>query len=85
MLFVVRTDARKDLVWLGDLVDSVPEYSKTFAAKGRYGDYTDAWEVVRNGVLYIKIDDDVVSSVFNAHKITNHRRFSSKTIQLGPS
>jgi hypothetical protein len=70
VLFVVRTDARKDLVWLGDLVDSVPEYSKTFAVKGRYGDYTDAWKVVQNGVLYVKIDDDVVRSAFlNAQKM----------------
>lgn len=48
---------------MGELVDSVPEYFKTFAAKGRYGDYTDAWNVVQNGVVYVKIDDDVVCAI----------------------
>ena len=48
---------------MGELVNTVPEYSKTFAAKGRYGDYTDAWNVVQNGVIYVKIDDDVVCAV----------------------
>ena len=62
MLFIIRTDKVKDLIWVGEHVDEVPEYSKTFAAKGRNGDYTDAWEVVQNGTMYIKIDDDVVGS-----------------------
>lgn len=62
VIFVVRTDDEDDLKYLEDLLPTVPEYRK-YEAKGRRRKYKDAWDVVENGTMYIKIDDDVVRRV----------------------
>jgi len=60
VIFAVRTDDKDDLAWLDEVVPTVPEYRKWEGAKGRGGNYQDAWNVVEKGTMYIKIDDDVV-------------------------
>lgn len=65
VIFLARTDDVEDLAFLDQLVDETPGYSKndlrdknSRASRVTYGQ---AWEIGERGVMYIKIDDDIVS------------------------
>jgi hypothetical protein len=59
VVFIARTTNPDDLAWLDLLLTTEPAYSRmnvTFKDK----DYRSAYDNVRNGTMYIKIDDDIV-------------------------
>lgn len=58
--FVVNTPREDDIAWLDMLVDDEPLYKKV--TKPEMG-YNHIWELVEREHMYIKIDDDIVSSV----------------------
>jgi hypothetical protein len=57
--FFVHTEDEEDLKWLDDTVEKTPGYRKIVNEESNFGT---AYDEVRRGVLYIKIDDDVVSA-----------------------
>ena len=64
--FLARTNNIDDLNWLDELVTTSDSYSRVNltdagqdASKVNYGE---VWDVVEQGVMYVKIDDDVVST-----------------------
>lgn len=64
MIFVARTNDAEDLQWLDHLVSTTSGYSRHNITEPG-GDpskvnYGEVWEIVEKGVMYIKIDDDVV-------------------------
>ncbi|KAI4289861.1 MAG: hypothetical protein L6R35_000863 [Caloplaca aegaea] len=61
IIFLARTDDVDDLAYLDELVESTPGYTRRdVGGKATYGQ---AWEVVQRGVMYVKVDDDVVSEI----------------------
>ena len=67
VLFAARTNDVEDLKWLDQLVASTPGYSRLNlthpsgdSSKVPFGA---VWDVVERGVMYIKIDDDIVSYI----------------------
>ena len=58
--FVVNTPHEDDIAWLDMLVDDEPLYEKV--TKPEMG-YNHIWELVEREHMYIKIDDDIVSSI----------------------
>ncbi|KAL8668499.1 MAG: hypothetical protein Q9168_006874 [Polycauliona sp. 1 TL-2023] len=58
IIFLARTSDSADLAYLDALVASTPGYSRYNVTRG--SNYGEAWEVAERGVMYIKIDDDVM-------------------------
>ncbi len=75
----MRTNDQADLDWLEELLPTVPEYSR-HNAQGRGGKFAEAWDVVKRGAMYIKIDDDVVSGCHTQH--SSHTGLVSDTSQV---
>ena len=65
VIFVVRTEGKLDLEWLDEAVSRTPEYTKSEIAGGRGRNFSDAYSVCERGVMYIKMDDDIVISPEN--------------------
>ena len=70
IVFLARTDDVDDLLYLDRLVETSSGYSRQnltennhTASKVTYGA---TWDVVERGIMYIKIDDDIVSLNFPA-------------------
>ncbi len=64
IVFLARTDDVDDLAFLDRLVRATPGYSKNDLGGGRASrvTYGQAWGMaVERGVMYVKIDDDIVS------------------------
>jgi hypothetical protein len=60
VIFAVRTDIEEDLVYLEELLQTSPRYSKHVAKKA-YELWVGSWEAVNEpDSIYIKIDDDIV-------------------------
>lgn len=57
--FIVKTTNADDLAYLDELLQTSKSYKRQTVddPKGLHGL---AWEVVKRGVMYVKIDDDVV-------------------------
>jgi len=59
VIWLARTNKTEDLEWLDGLVETSPSYSRrNLTFKG--ADYRSAYDVIQNGTMYIKIDDDIV-------------------------
>ncbi|KAF2403012.1 hypothetical protein EJ06DRAFT_472081 [Trichodelitschia bisporula] len=59
VIFIVRTKKMQDLGWLDALLETSDSYRKqnvTWEGK----DYRGAYDIIQNGTMYIKIDDDIV-------------------------
>ncbi|KAF2437155.1 hypothetical protein EJ08DRAFT_577628 [Tothia fuscella] len=59
VIWLARTKKEEDLEWLDALVDTSPSYTRhnlTFEDK----DYRSAYDIIQNGTMYVKIDDDIV-------------------------
>jgi hypothetical protein len=59
VIWLARTNKTADLEWLDKLVETSPSYRRhniTFEGK----DYRSSYDVIQNGTMYIKIDDDIV-------------------------
>lgn len=68
VIFVARTNDAEDLKWLDHLVSTTSGYSRLNLTHSS-GDssrvpYGAVWDNVERGVMYIKIDDDVVRHSF---------------------
>ena len=63
--FLARTNKVEDLDWLDELVTTSNSYSRVNLTEDGQDasnvNYGKVWDVVEPGVLYVKIDDDVVS------------------------
>lgn len=66
VIFLARTDDVDDLAWLDQLVATSDGYTRhnltennENASKVSYGD---TWDIVERGTLYVKFDDDIVST-----------------------
>ncbi len=65
VIFAINTEKEDDLAYLEELVASHPRYTKHKATK-EYDWYIGAWEAVSDpDAIYVKIDDDVVSSLLS--------------------
>lgn len=88
MLFVSRTNLPEDLEYLQELLETSNRYKSIDLNEGRTEDYSKPWEKLEEGPMYIKIDDDVVSTEFGTWDVLwiskDRCRFSSKTVRLGP-
>jgi hypothetical protein len=60
VIWVQQTTSPRDLVFLDRLVKSEPEYQRLYADMPV--DRHHGYDHIENDVMYIKIDDDVVSS-----------------------
>ncbi|KAL8779406.1 MAG: hypothetical protein Q9194_001455, partial [Teloschistes cf. exilis] len=66
IIFLVRTDDADDLAYLDEIVADTPGYARrdlSDVGDGRRASkitYGQAWEVVERGIMYIKIDDDIM-------------------------
>lgn len=64
VIFVARTDDVEDLQWLDRLLETSKSYSRfnltENGGKASKVDYGKVWNLVLPGIMYIKIDDDVV-------------------------
>jgi hypothetical protein len=59
VIWLARTNKTEDLYWLDNLVETSPSYRRqNITFKG--GDYRSAYDLIQNGTMYIKIDDDIV-------------------------
>lgn len=83
VLFLSRTDDAADLDWLDRKVEATPGYTKTdgLSNDGKNAtvssigwDFSDMWRVARRGVMYVKIDDDVLFIEDAAIPSIVHRR-----------
>ena len=82
VIFLARTQDEDDLEWLDDAVKHEPLFTRrdvtTFDK-----DYRSAYDLCEDDVMYIKIDDDIVSSnCFGRHLssgINTAQRYFSKT------
>lgn len=63
--FLARTNDVEDLDWLDKLVTTSNSYARVNLTEDGQDasnvNYGKVWDVVEPGVLYVKIDDDVVS------------------------
>ena len=61
---MARTDNEDDLAYLNNLIETTKSYTRhnLTDGSGRAGkiSYGTAWDVVEEGTMYIKIDDDIV-------------------------
>jgi len=62
--FVIKTEDVEDIMWLDELMTTIPEYSKIILVEGN-SDYTtlqfgNAYAHLQRNTLYVKIDDDIV-------------------------
>ena len=58
---MVRTNNKKDLAWLDKTVRSTEGYRKVnIPTDGVTWDFSKMWDIAEPGVMYIKIDDDVL-------------------------
>jgi hypothetical protein len=62
VIFAVHTDNQHDLEYLDQLVNSTAGYTKHQTEK-EYEWLVGSWEKVERGNIYVKIDDDVVSTL----------------------
>ena len=60
IIFVVKTEVPEDLAYLEELLASNPSYTAQYQHQGGF-DYSQMWNSCEKGVMYVKIDDDVVS------------------------
>ena len=58
-MFIVKTTEKSDLAYLDHLLTTSPSYLKK-TIKDPHSFHGATWDVVERGVMYIKIDDDVV-------------------------
>ncbi|TID23135.1 hypothetical protein E2P81_ATG02252 [Venturia nashicola] len=59
VIWLARTNKTRDLMWLDKMVETSPSYRrKNITYHG--GDYRTSYDLVQNGTMYIKIDDDIV-------------------------
>ena len=80
IVFIVKTDVKEDLAYLDDILASNDKYSARYQEQGGF-DYSQMWNVCEKGNVYVKIDDDVVSTAgactrstyFNYSYIALHR------------
>jgi hypothetical protein len=61
VIFAVHTDNEHDLEYLDQLVNTTHSYTK-YQQEKDYEWLVGSWEKVERGNIYIKIDDDVVST-----------------------
>lgn len=61
VIFVERTGNEEDLALLNRLLESEPSYSRHVIDMDKASGFGSSYEMVEDDVLYIKIDDDIVS------------------------
>jgi hypothetical protein len=61
VIFAVHTDNKRDLEYLDQLVNTTEAYTK-HQQENDYEWLVGSWEKVERGNIYVKIDDDVVST-----------------------
>ena len=62
IIFVVKTEVPEDLAYLEELLASNEAYSAQYQHQGGF-DYSQMWNTCEKGVMYVKIDDDVVGLI----------------------
>ncbi|MCJ1369199.1 hypothetical protein MMC20_000408 [Loxospora ochrophaea] len=60
VIFVTKTDDVDDLEYLDHLLRTNPKYSASTRNDTKHGKYGHMWSSCQKGVLYIKMDDDMV-------------------------
>ncbi len=61
VIWIIRTGKQSDVNYLEDLIKTQPEYTRHFLSREQRT-YRNAYKMCKKGVMYIKIDDDVVRS-----------------------
>ncbi|MCJ1256202.1 hypothetical protein MMC24_004022 [Lignoscripta atroalba] len=80
IIFVVKTGDEDDLQYLEELLQKNPKYS-SYDANG--GDlYSGMWDVCEKGVMYVKIDDDVLFIEDSAIHSIVKRKFQEPDLLL---
>lgn len=59
MRFVVKTNDEQDLEYLDRLVNTASSYTR-FDLPNRDVNFGQTWDIFERGIMYVKIDDDVV-------------------------
>ncbi len=59
VLFVVKTTDVEDLKWLDQLVNTSDSYTR-FDLPNINVNFGQVWDIFERGIMYVKIDDDVV-------------------------
>jgi hypothetical protein len=65
VIWVIRTNEQPDIDYLEDLITTRPEYTRHFLPGGEDRDYKNVYKLCEKGIMYIKIDDDVVRGTIN--------------------
>jgi hypothetical protein len=85
VIFLARTQNEEDLDWLDQLVASEPLYIRQDVSTYG-GEYASSYDLIEDDVMYIKIDDDIVSiqalrpmHTIPKTQLTQMNRFSSRT------
>ena len=77
VVFVERTTDEKDLDLLNKLIEGEPAYEKwhvDLSGKDNFGSgFGNSYEKIEDDVLYIKVDDDIVSASPNDFVLISHR------------
>lgn len=63
VIFIARTKNVEDLEYLDEITAEEPLFLRRNIAEGKAG-YILAWDFVEAGVMYIKIDDDIVRPTY---------------------
>jgi hypothetical protein len=64
VVWVVRTDSAEDKGWLDVMMKTEPAYTKWIVPFNESGDYRSSYDQIKNGTMYIKMDDDIVRALF---------------------
>jgi hypothetical protein len=84
VIFLARTQDQDDLDWLDETVASEPLYTRQNVSTYD-GEYASAYDLCEDDVMYIKIDDDIVSSNRTGRHVSSGtdillQRYFSKTL-----
>jgi hypothetical protein len=88
VVWIVRTNNTEHLAWLEVLLQTEEAYTKWNVTYTKNNDYRTAYDRIENGTMYVKMDDDIVSTL-NMHScesivVLTESRCSSKTPSFQP-
>ena len=73
VIWIIRTNIHSDVDYLEELIKTQPEYTRHFLSQEQRT-YRNAYKMCQKGVMYIKIDDDVVRSSIDLLKSSCSRK-----------
>lgn len=80
VVWIANTDDQADLKYLDQLIAGNPRFKKVRVSQEKLWVYTyyKAWQHLERGKYYVKIDDDIVSEIWDPSLFQHNRRVRRK-------